>query len=311
MKNKNELTGFIPALLVFIKTVETGSFSATARAMSMTPSSVSRMIDRLEAQLNQRLLIRTTRMLQVTECGQEIYRYALNVISATDDLFARAENFSDVPSGILRITAPNTLGKILLTVFLPVFLINYSDINVELLLTDNIVNIAHDQFDLALRITESPPENMVARALMPIEYVLVCSANYHKELPEDPFLLSEHNIFFPEERQIHGGWIFKNKERTEPIFLTPRLLINNSDAMLDAILQGVGIALMPTFIANSYISDGLLIKVLPEWKIDNPFPRQAYIITLPQRLLPLKTKVFIEDFMQWLKKRESHQRISG
>ncbi|PHM37060.1 LysR family transcriptional regulator [Xenorhabdus mauleonii] len=310
MKNKNELTGFIPALHVFIKTVETGSFSATARLMSMTPSSVSRIIDRLEAQLNQRLLIRSTRMLQVTECGQEIYHYALKVISAADDLFARAESFSDTPSGVLRITAPNTLGKILLTAFLPTFLINYPDVNVELRLTNNIINIAHDQFDLALRVTGSPPENMVARALMPIEYALVCSKNYCKELPTEPLLLNEHNIFFSEERVFHDGWIFKNKGRTEHVFLTPRFLINSSDAMLDAILQGIGIGIIPTFIANNYISDGLLLKVLPEWQVDNPFPRQAYIITLPQKLLPLKTKVFIDDFMQWLKEREKPKEIS-
>ncbi|WP_280176145.1 LysR substrate-binding domain-containing protein [Xenorhabdus innexi] len=104
---------------------------------------------------------------------------------------------------------------------------------------------------------------------------------------------------------MHSGWTFRNKEHTEHIFLTPRLLIKNSDAMLDATLQGVGIALIPTFIANSYLADGSLLEVLPEWKFENPFPRQAYIITLPQKLLPLKTKVFIEDFMQWLKKREN------
>ncbi|MDE9434361.1 LysR family transcriptional regulator, partial [Xenorhabdus bovienii] len=85
--------------------------------------------------------------------------------------------------GTLRITAPNTLGKILLTPFLPEFLRNYPNINVVLSLTDRIVNIAHDQFDLALRITEAPPENMVARVLMRIDYSLVCSKIYHQELP--------------------------------------------------------------------------------------------------------------------------------
>ncbi|MDX7998954.1 LysR family transcriptional regulator [Xenorhabdus sp. Reich] len=309
MNNKNELAGLIPALIVFIKTVETGSFSKTARAMSMTPSSVSRMMDRLENQLNQRLFIRSTRMLQVTERGQEIYHSALNVIYATDELFSLAENSHDTPRGILRITAPNALGKILLAPFLADFLKSYPDINVELSLTDNIVNIAHSQFDLALRVTEYPPENMVARILMPIDYVLVSSKNYHKDLPKTPSSLSTHNIFLPVEQQIDSdwNWIFRNKEHSVSISLKPRLMINNSDVRLDAVLQGVGIALMPTFVANTYLSKGLLQKVLPEWKIDTPFPRNAYVITLPKKLLPLKTKVFIEDFMQWLKQREEHQ----
>jgi DNA-binding transcriptional LysR family regulator len=307
MKNKNELTGLIPALFVFIKTVETGNFSATARMMSMSPSSVSRVIDRLEEQLKQRLLIRTTRKLQVTECGQEIYHYALKVISATDDLFSRAESFSHTPKGILKITAPNTLGKILLTPFLSDFMKTYSDINVMLYLTDNIMNIAHDQFDLALRITGAPPENIVARLLMPINYVLVCSKNYHQKPPSDPYSLIEHNVFVPEEQKTNVHWTFSNESQSINVSLTPRLIINNSDAMLDSILQGIGIALLPTFIADTYLSKKILQKVLPEWKIYDASPRNAYIMTLPQRLLPLKTKIFIEDFMQWLKQKDISQ----
>jgi len=301
VKNTSELAELLPSLSVFIQVVEKGSFSSAGREASLAPSSVSRMIDRLEKRLNVVLFTRSTRSVTATEAGLEIYRQALAVMSATQALFSQADSFSDVPQGILRITAPNTLGKILLTPFLPAFLRRYPEINVELSLTDRVTNLTQETYDLALRVTESPPENMVARALMPIDYVLVCAADYDEVLPDFPAGLIKHNIFFPDERQFRGPWRFWHNEIMETVTLVPRLMINNSDAMIDAILQGVGIALIPTFIANKYIANGKLHRVLPEWRVENPLPRNTYAITLPNKLLPLKTRVFIDDFMQWIK----------
>lgn len=261
------------------------------------------MIDRLEKRLNVILFTRTTRALAITEAGQEIYHQALTVIAATNSLFSQADSYSDQPKGLLRITAPTTQGKILLTPFLPGFLRKYSEINIEVSLTDRLVNLMHDSYDLALRVTDTPPVNMVARALMPIDYVLVCAQEYDQTLPEVPGHLSQHNIFFPNDPQFSGEWHFWLQDKKESVLLTPRLMINNSDAMIDAILQGVGIALIPTFIANSYLLSGRLIRVLPDWRIENPLPMTTYAITLPSSLLPLKTRVFIDDFMAWLKAR--------
>ncbi|WP_254446336.1 LysR family transcriptional regulator [Pantoea sp. MBD-2R] len=287
--------------MLFVQVVEKGSFSSAGRALSMTPSSASRMIDRLEKRLNLVLFTRTTRSISVTEAGQEIYQQALTVIAATNSLFSQADSFSDRPKGLLRITAPTTLGKILLTPFLPGFLRHYPEINIELSLTDRMLNLMHDPYDLALRVTDTPPVNMVARALMPIDYILVCAQQYDLSLPETPADLIQHNIFFPNDPQFRGEWRFWLQDKVESVLLTPRLTINNSDAMIDAILQGVGIALIPTFIANGYLQKGLLKRVLPAWRIENPLPMTTYAITLPNRLLPLKTRVFIDDFMAWLK----------
>jgi len=301
VKNINELTEVLPGLMLFVQVVEKGSFSSAGRALSMTPSSASRMIDRLEKRLNLVLFTRTTRSISVTEAGQEIYQQALTVIAATNSLFSQADSFSDRPKGLLRITAPTTLGKILLTPFLPGFLRHYPEINIELSLTDRMLNLMHDPYDLALRVTDTPPVNMVARALMPIDYILVCAQQYDLSLPETPADLIQHNIFFPNDPQFRGEWRFWLQDKVESVLLTPRLTINNSDAMIDAILQGVGIALIPTFIANGYLQKGRLKRVLPAWRIENPLPMTTYAITLPNRLLPLKTRVFIDDFMAWLK----------
>lgn len=300
MKSVNELTEVLPALVVFVQVVDKGSFSSAGRELAMPPSSVSRMIDRLEKRLNLLLFTRTTRSLVITEAGQSIYQQALTVISATHSLFSHADSYSDQPTGLLRITAPNTLGKILLTPFLPDFLRNYPEINIDLNLSDQVVNIMQGAYDLALRVTDAPPDNMVARALIPIDYVLVCAKAYGERLPDLPIHLHQHNVFFPNDAQFSGAWRFWQHDTVESVQLTPRLVINTSDAMIDAILQSVGIGLLPTFIANDYLLKGLLQRVLPDWRIENPKPMTAYAITLPSRLLPMKTRVFIDDFMAWL-----------
>lgn len=301
VKNINELTEVLPGLVVFVQVIESGNFSAAARVLSLTPSSVSRMIARLEARLNVVLFTRSTRALILTEAGQGIYQQALSVIAATERLFSEADSFSDVPKGLLRITAPNTLGRLILGAFLPVFLTRYPEINVELDLTDSVINLTGDNYDLALRVTDSPPENRVARALMPIDYVLVCARQYNQPLPEQPGHLQHHAVFAPGEAQFQGEWHFWQQGLHERVAITPRLKINNSDAMIDAILKGVGIGLLPTFIASSYLLSGQLCRILPDWHIENTTPMTAYAITLPNRLLPLKTRVFIDDFMAWLK----------
>lgn len=301
MKSINELTEVLPGLILFVKVAETGSFSSAGRALSMTPSSVSRMIDRLEKRLNLVLFLRTTRALTITESGVEIYNQALTVISATNALFARAESYGDKPQGLLRVTAPNTLGKILLTPFLPSFLTKYPDINVALKLTDTVISVSQSQCDVALRITDAPPEENVARKLMEIDYVLVCSANYGRQLPNSPSGLLAHSIFSPDESQFQGEWNFYRNKTTEKVVLTPRLTINYSDAMIEAVLSGVGIALVPTFIAKSYLAKGRLIQVLPNWDIVTPKIMTAYAITLPGKLIPLKTRLFVDGFIDWVR----------
>jgi DNA-binding transcriptional LysR family regulator len=300
VKSINELTELLPALVVFVQVVNSGNFSAAGRALSMPPSTVSRMIDRLEKRLHLLLFTRTTRTLVITEAGEAIYQQAMGVITATHSLFSHADSYSDQPTGLLRITAPNTLGKILLTPFLPTFLRHYTEINVELHLTDRVVNIVQESYDLALRVTDTPPDNMVARALVPIDYVLVCSQEYGEPLPERPIHLHQHNLFFPSEPQFRGEWRFWHHDTVAPVQLVPRLVINTSDAMIDAILQGVGIGLLPTFITNDYLPSGRLRRVLPEWRLENPRLMTAYAITLPSRLLPMKTRVFVDDFITWL-----------
>ncbi|MEE3664219.1 LysR family transcriptional regulator [Brenneria sp. g21c3] len=292
----NNIEGLLPNLVTFTQVVAGGSFSAAGRAMSLSPSSVARQIDRLEKDLNVVLLQRSTRYLQVTEAGREIYQMACAIIEQANELLARAQTYSEVPQGLLRITAPVTLGKMVLSPLLPHFLAQYPDIRVDMDLSDNLADLLRERYDLAIRITHRPPEDWVARVLIPVNYVLVCAQKYDRERPDTLDELKQHAVFMPKDRGFGSICRFARGDQEYPLLIQPRLLTNNGDAMLDALLQGRGIGILPNFVAQKLIESGELVVVLPEYEMIPPQQDVAYIISPANYLTPPKARVFI-DFL--------------
>ncbi|MFT4021157.1 MAG: LysR family transcriptional regulator [Acinetobacter sp.] len=298
----NNVEGLLPNLVTFTQVVEKGSFSAAGRAMLLSPSAVARQIDRLEKDLNVILLQRTTRHLQVTEAGREIYEMARTIVAKTNELMARAKTYSEIPQGFLRITAPVTLGKMVLAPLLPHFLAQYPDVHVDMELSDNLVNLLREHYDLAVRVTNRPPEDLVARILMPLNYVLVCAKKYERALPNTLDELGQHSVFMPKDRGFSTRCCFTKDGQESLILIQPRLVMNNGDAMLDALLQGRGIGILPNFIACKLIEIGELVVVLPEYEIVPPQKDSIYIMSLPNYLMPPKARVFVDFLMKNVRK---------
>jgi DNA-binding transcriptional LysR family regulator len=298
----NNVGGLLPNLVTFTQVVEGGSFSAAGRAMLLSPSAVARQIDRLEKELNVVLLQRTTRYLQMTEAGREIYEMACAIIGKADELLARAQTYSEIPQGFLRITAPVTLGKMVLSPLLPHFLAQYPDVHVDMDLSDNLVDLFRERYDLAVRVTNRPPENLVARMLIPVNYILVCARKYEKTLPNTLDELEQHSVFMPKDRGFGTTCCFAKNSQECQISIQPRLVTNNGDAMLDALLQGRGIGILPNFVTQRLIESGELVMVLPEYEIIPPQTDIAYIISPPNYLMPAKARVFIDFLMKNVRK---------
>ncbi len=298
----NNVEGLLPNLVTFTRVVDGGSFSAAGRAMLLSPSAVARQIDRLEKDLNVVLLQRTTRSLQVTEAGREIYVMAGAIIGKADELLARAKTYSEIPQGFLRITAPVTLGKMVLSPLMPHFLEQYPDVHVDMDFSDNLVDLFRERYDLAVRVTNRPPEDLVARTLMPVNYVLVCARKYGKTLPNTLDELQQHSIFMPKDRGFGNTCCFAVNGQEYQIVIQPRLVTNNGDAMLDALLQGLCIGLLPNFVAQRLIESGELVVVLPEYDVIPPQKDIAYIISPPNYLMPPKARVFIDFLMKNVRK---------
>ncbi|MFE8147177.1 LysR family transcriptional regulator [Brenneria goodwinii] len=302
----NNIEGLLPNLVTFTHVVNGGSFSAAGRAMSLSPSSVARQIDRLEKDLNVVLLQRSTRYLQVTEAGREIYEMACAIIGKADELLARAQTYREIPQGFLRITAPTTLGKMVLSPLLPHFLAQYPDVHVDMDLSDNLADLLRERYDLAVRITNRPPEDWVARVLMPVNYVLVCARKYERERPDTLDELKQHAVFMPKDRGFGTTCCFAMDSQEYQISIQPRLITNNGDAMLDAVLEGRGIGILPNFVAQKLLGSGELVVVLPAYEIIPPQKDIAYIISPPNYLTPPKVRVFIDFLMKNVRQMVPH-----
>lgn len=294
----NKIEEILPHLVTFAHVVDEGSFSAAGRVMDLSASAIARQIDHLEEDLNLVLLHRTTRYLQITEAGREIYQMARTILGKADELVTWAKTYGETPQGLLRITAPPTLGKMILSPLLPHFLAEYPTVQVDLDLTDNLKDLLREHYDLAVRVTDHPPEDLVARVLIPVNYMLVCAKQYERALPQTLDELRQHPIFVPKDREFSSTCVLMKNGDKENISIQPRLVTNNSDAMLDALLQGKGIGVLQNFVAQRLIESGELMVVLPEYQVLAPQQDIAYILSPPNYLMPPKARVFIDFLMK-------------
>ena len=286
-------------LAVFVRVVESQGFSSAARVMDLTKSAVSKRINRLEKQLGLRLLQRTTRAMSLTEAGRVLYERAAQGVALLDESARLAAGLVDAPRGTLRVTASVTFGKLCLAPLIPEFLARYPEIELQLTLLDRFVDLVDEGYDVALRLTRTPPEQVVAKALMPVRYRLCATVDYLKgQKIESPADLAGHNCLHYGLREFGNEWRFQrddNKEEAK-VRVTSNVVVNNSEVVRDLLLAGMGIGLVWNYAVDREITDGRLIPLLPEWTPVGPFGQTAYALWLPQSHLPPKIRVFV-DFL--------------
>lgn len=288
-------------LAVFVRVVDTQGFSAAARAMGLTKSAVSKRINRLEKQLGLRLLQRTTRAMSLTEAGRVLYERAAQGVALLDESARLAAGLVDAPRGTLRVTASVTFGKRCLAPLIPEFLARYPEIELQLTLLDRFVDLVEEGYDVALRLTRAPPEQVVAKALMPVRYRLCAAVDYLKgQEIKTPADLAGYNCLHYGLREFGNEWRFQrgndeNKEEAR-VRVTSNVVVNNSEVVRDLLLAGMGIGLVWNYAVDREIAEGRLVPLLPEWTPVGPFGQTAYALWLPQSHLPPKIRVFV-DFL--------------
>ena len=286
-------------LAVFVRVVDTQGFSAAARAMGLTKSAVSKRINRLEKQLGLRLLQRTTRAMSLTEAGRVLYERAAQGVALLDESARLAAGLADAPRGTLRVTASVTFGKRCLAPLIPEFLARYPEIELQLTLLDRFVDLVDEGYDVALRLTRKPPEQVVAKALMPVRYRLCAAVDYLKgQEIKTPADLAGYNCLHYGLREFGNEWRFQrgndeNKEEAR-VRVTSNVVVNNSEVVRDLLLAGMGIGLVWNYAVDREIAEGRLLPLLPEWSPVGPFGQTAYALWLPQSHLPPKIRVFVD-----------------
>ena len=299
----NQSISLLQEMAIFVKVVETGSFSETARQLGNTPSAISRAISRLERALGTRLLQRTTRKLRLSESGTQVYAYCLEMVNAAQAVIDNSGKFNSEPHGTVRISVPKAVGHYLLHPHIPEFLERYPKVDVQMLLEDKFIDFIDDEIDLAIRITNEPSLGLKGRKLIEIDHVIVATAEYLEKhgMPQQPQDLKEHQCIYLGEQASDSKWKFQKENKTTSVSVKGRYSANHTGIRLDAALKHMGIASLPYFVARHALETQALIQVLPDWYFKTYYSGDAWLLYPPTRYLAPKIEVFIHFLAEKLK----------
>jgi DNA-binding transcriptional LysR family regulator len=252
-------------LLVFTRVVQAGSFTAAARLPKMPKSSVSRKVSDLEERIGARLLHRTTRKLGLTDAGRMYFERAAPIVSDIEQVDQAVSEFQTSPRGLLRVTAP--LSFALLGPMVASFLEQHSEVQIELVCTDRVVNLVEEGFEVGVRAGRLVDSTLVARRLGAMRQVLVAAPGYLKRQPrlKSPADLEKHACITFGSAPTPTLWSLHSGEKKVDVRIAARLSTNDMDLMLDSARAGIGVALLSDHLLAADLRAGILKRVLPDW----------------------------------------------
>jgi DNA-binding transcriptional LysR family regulator len=255
------------ALAIFAKVVEMRSFAGAAAELALSKATVSKAVTRLEERLGARLFNRTSRKIALTDAGQRLSGYATRLLADGEAAESEALAQSVAPRGLVKLAVPMTYGARTVAPLLPDFLKTYPDVAVDLHLSDAVVDLIGDGFDLGIRIGNLPDSSLVARRIRTMPRYTVAAPAYLKQhgTPTHPAQLAEHRCFG--YAYLTTSWHYTNAAGEEvSVRPTGRLRVNNGEAIVPALLAGHGIADLPEFIVGDAIAAGKVQVILKGWK---------------------------------------------
>ena len=282
-------------LLLFARVVDAHSFSRAADRLGLPKSTVSRRVAALEAQLGERLLLRTTRKLTVTDFGLNVLAHAHQIVAEVDAAATLAQHRQVQPSGRLRVTMPADFACVVLAPMLAEFTRDFPAIQLELDLTPRRVDLIAENMDLALRMGDLPDDaSLAARRLADFTAGLYASPDYlaRRGQPPEPEALMEHDAL---RLLARGGdavpWMLHRGESRWEGIPPGRATANSPDLLMRMALAGGGITLISDYFAEEHVRGGRLVPVLPDWR---PPATPAWAVFPGRRLMPARTRVFLD-----------------
>jgi DNA-binding transcriptional LysR family regulator len=280
---------------IFMRAVETGSFSAAGRKLRLSPSVVSYRIQLLEDHLNCRLLTRTTRSMSLTEAGRVFFDRCLEVVEAVERAEASiATEGGAAPRGNLHVTAPLGLGRRVIAPMLARYRTLQPQTEVRLRLSDHLLDLVQEGVDVAIRIARMDDSSFTLRKIADVRRLLCASPDYlaRRGAPAIPQDLAAHDCLllrFPGSQQFRWTLDFQGEAVTIPV--AGPLDVDDGDVLTQWALDGLGIILKPLFEVAQLIAEGRLVEVLPKAP---PLPVTLGILYPTRRMLPPRTKSFID-----------------
>ena len=284
------------AMEVFAKVVEQGSFARAAERLDISTSACSRQVADLERHLDTRLLHRTTRRLSLTESGQTFYERCVQLLADLEEAETTAAASTARPRGTIKLSCSINFGVRHVSPAIGDFLARHAEIRFDVALSDRIVDLVEEGYDLAIRIGSTGGETVVARRLGETRLICCASRDYLKRhgTPRSPEDLARHRCLTYEYLQMRSQWQFRDRAGHErPVRVSGPLHSNNGDLLAAAAVQGVGIALEPDFIVGADLKAGRLVPILESFAAP---VSPIYAVYASRRYLSAKVRAFV-DFL--------------
>ncbi|MBD2464480.1 LysR family transcriptional regulator [Oscillatoria sp. FACHB-1407] len=280
----------------FTQVVTAGGFAAAARQMGLSRSAVNKLVINLENDLGVQLLHRSTRQVSPTETGLAFYERCVAILADLAEAEQAVSQLHEEPKGRLRINAPMSFGTMHLASAVADFLLQYPDLQVQLTLDDRFVDPIEEGFDVTVRIAE-PPEtaSLIAQKLVSAPRVVCASPTYLQQRGNltHPSDLRYHSCLHYGHLAVENHWLLVGADGEHTVTIRGAMCSNNGEVLRDAAIQGLGIALLPTFIIGRALQQEQLTVVLPDY---HPTELSIYILYPVNRHLSTKIRLFV-DFL--------------
>lgn len=280
---------------MFAAVMEAGSFTAAAARLGTTSGQASKLVSRLEGALGVRLLNRTTRAVSPTEAGQAYFDRLRPLLDEFDSLDAAVRDVTQVPRGRLRLTAPLTFGGLELTPILNDFALRWPEIALDVSFSDRVVNLVDEGFDMAIRVGRPSDSSMIVRKLCEVRIITVAAPDWLARFgaPETPQAVSDLSCIIDTNFRDPGRWPFRQGGQPVAVAVRGRLRYSNAEACLSAAEAGLGLAIVPSFVAARSLRAGRVRQVLREFEAE---PYGVHALYPHSRHLAAKVRVLV-DFL--------------
>ncbi len=285
------------AMELFVAAADSGSFSAAGRLYGLSPASVTRHINDLESSLGVTLIHRSTRALSLTESGENYMRDARDILASVKAAETAVTEQSEKPRGLLRVHSRTMFGVSVLSRLQPAFTDLYPELVVDLHLSEHLVRLREDGFDLDFRIAPPAEQGLVRRKLFLSRRILVASPDYLARMPEitEPRDLSRHACLTYWVSHERVNWRFRDGEREEELPVPSAFSSNNGLVLLNMALAGRGIALLDDYTVARHIAKGALVEVLPHLRVTNTTFEEGIFVTYPEAsFIPAKMRLYVD-----------------